>query len=127
MFPSRKYLYRHQRSILGPFSNRRTRKASTSNKRECKRKVITSKLQNTRDLDQVKHKQIHKEHFFHRPYRIFGHFSFHIRDTIAEFIAKATYNILIFIDKYTQNSDIAKEFIKYVDYFQLYQLILTKI
>lgn len=127
MLPSRRYLYRHQRSILGPFSNRRTRKASTLNKREFKRKVITSELQNTRDSEQVKHNQTHTEHFFHRPYRTFGHFSFHIRDTIAEFIAKATYNILIFIDKYTQNSDIAKEFIKYVDQVQLYQLILIKI
>lgn len=54
------------------------------------------------------------ESYINVPFKDMGKFSFHIRDTIAAIIASATYTTLGFIDHFTDNSDIGKEFIKYV-------------
>lgn len=48
------------------------------------------------------------------PLRDFGRVSFHIRDRIAAIIANVTYTIVESIDNFTNNSEIGKEYIKYV-------------
>lgn len=52
--------------------------------------------------------------FMNLPFKDMGKVSFHIRDKIAAIIASATYTTIGIIDHFTDNSDISKEFIKYV-------------
>lgn len=54
------------------------------------------------------------ESYTNLPFRDMGKVSFHIRDRISVIIANVTYTTLEFIDHFTDNSDIGKEFIKYV-------------
>lgn len=54
------------------------------------------------------------ESYTNLPFKDLGKASFHIRDRMAVVIASVTYTTLEFIDHFTDNSDVGKEFIKYV-------------
>lgn len=117
MYSSRRHS-KHYKSDFASASNRRLNKAlkflSTEDRKH------TSNISHHKHVSSNLAKPIvntpeKSESVTNFPFQDIGRVSFHVRDRIAAIISSATYIILNFIDHFTENSEIGKEFVKYVN------------
>lgn len=117
MQSSKSYPYEHSKSELSSPGDKKSNKiinaslleGDKQNSNISLQEQVSSNLANpTNNPTEI------SESYTNLPFRDMGKVSFHIRDRISVIIASITYTTLEFIDHFTNDSDIGKEFIKYV-------------